>query len=429
MDRRGPRWAGTFYAVETRGTHLCSELHEKTRKDEMLMAKQGKLTGQGKQHGRGMLWRVLIIGAGLVTIILVVAVLRLTGSPSVSPLPIRIPASPSSPARVSAHLETVADIPLPGGASRFDYQSVDPRRGLLFISHLGASTVTVFDLASRSIRADIANIADVHGVLAIPELGRVYATATGRNQVQVIDEQSLRVVATVPAGVYPDGMAYDPLTQHLFVSDETGGTETVIDVRSEQQVATISLGGEAGNTQDDPISHRISVDVQTLNQLVTIDPTTDRVIARYGLPNCDHDHSLLIDAASRLAFVACDGNSVLLTVDLRSMTVTAVQTVGTTPDVLALDSTWHLLYVASETGVLSVFEESGRALRKMYEGFVAAEAHTVAVDVQTHRIFLPLQEVDGKPLLRIAIVCPPSHPTPACHGEGGPSSFVYGDRT
>src|SRR5258707_4460284 len=408
--------AGTFSSVE----------HNETRKDEVLMAKQDKPTSEGKQQGRGMLWRVLIIGALLVTI-LVGAFLRSFGSPSASPLPVRIQASPS-PARVPAHLETVADIPLPGGASRFDYQSLDPRRGLLFISHLGASTVTVFDLASRSIRANIVNIADVHGVLAIPELGRVYASATGENQVKVIDEQSLRVVATIPAGVYPDGMAYDPFTQHLFVSDETGGTETVIDVRSERQIATIPLGGETGNTQYDPVSHRIFVDVQTRNQLVAIDPTTDRVIARYALPNCDHDHSLLIDAASRLAFVACDGNSVLLTVDLRSLTVTAVQTVGTTPDVLALDSHWHMLYVASQTGVLSVFEERGQSLRKMYEGFVAAEAHTVAVDEHTHQIFLPLQEVHGKPLLSIAIICQPSHPTPACHGQGGPSLSMYGDR-
>ena len=378
------------------------------------MAKQDKPRGQGKQHGRGMRWRALIIGT-LLVIILVGAFPRLVGSPAASPLPLRIQAFPS-PVRELAHLETVADIPLSGGTSRFDYQSENPRTRLLFISHLGASTVTVFDLASGRIRANIPNIADVHGVLAIPELGQVYASATGENQVKVIDEQSLRVVATIPAGVYPDGMAYDPDTRRLFVSDETGNTETVIDVRSEQQIATIPLGGEAGNTQDDPLSHRLFVDVQTLNQLVAIDPTTDRIVARYALPNCDHDHSLLLDAASRLAFVACDGNSVLLTVDLRSMTVTAVQTVGETPDVLALDGGWHLLYVASETGVLSVFEESGQALRKLYEGFVATEAHTVAVDEQTHQISLPLQEVQGKPLLRIAIVCLPSHPTPECHG-------------
>jgi len=403
-------------AVHNRDGHL-SEPHIDTRKDEVLMTKQDRSQGKEKQHGRGMRWRVLSIGIGVVfvAIILVIAALRSFGSPSASPLPVRIQASPSA-ARVSAHLQTVANIPLSGGTSRFDYESEDLQRGLLFISHLGASTVTVFDLASGSIRANIANISDVHGVLAIPELGLVYASATGENQVEVIDEQSLRVVATIPAGVYPDGMAYDPLTHHLFVSDETGNTDTVIDVRSEQQVATLPLGGEAGNTQDDPISHRIFVDVQTLNQLVAIDPTTNRIIARYALPNCDHDHSLLIDVTSRLAFVACDGNSVLLTVDLRSMTVTSVQRVGDTPDVLALDSRWHLLYVASETGVLSVFEESGHALRKLYEGFVATEAHSVAVDEQTHQIFLPLQEVHGSPLLRRAIVCWSNHSTSECHG-------------
>src|SRR4051794_14490027 len=110
--------AGTFSSVE----------YNETRKDEVLMAKQDKPTGQREQHGRGMRWRVLIIGMGLVAILVVVA-LRSFGAPSALPLPVRIHASPS-PARVSAHLETVADIALPGGTSRFDYQSVDPRRGL-----------------------------------------------------------------------------------------------------------------------------------------------------------------------------------------------------------------------------------------------------------------------------------------------------------
>ena len=377
-------------------------------------------------RGNKLQWRLMplvIIAAALVAVLALAVLGRFGPPPPASPLPVRTVLPPAS-AGATAHLHTVADLPLTGGTSRFDYQSEDPRTSLLFIAHLGASTVTVFDLASERIRANIAHISDAHGVLAIPELGRVYASATGENQVEVIDEQKLAVVATIPAGVYPDGMAYDPPTHRLFVSDETGGTETVIDVRSERQIATIPLGGEAGNTQDDSLSHRLFVDVQTLNQLVTIDPTTDRVIARYGLPACSHDHSLLIDAPSRLAFVACDGNSVLLTVDLRSMTVMGVQTVGETPDVLALDSGWHLLYVASETGVLSVFEESGQGLRKLYEGFVATEAHSVAVDEQTHRISLPLQEVQGKPLLRIAIICQPSHPAPACHGEGAPISVV-----
>ena len=37
----------------------------------------------------------------------------------------------------------VADVPLPGDTSRFDYASLDTARHLLFIAHLGASEETL----------------------------------------------------------------------------------------------------------------------------------------------------------------------------------------------------------------------------------------------------------------------------------------------
>jgi YVTN family beta-propeller protein len=178
------------------------------------MAKQDKPTGQQQQHRKRTLWRVLLPGALLVALVLVLA-LGLFGTPPAAPLPLRVQASPSRVVAL-AHLEQLSDLSLPGGTSRFDYQSVDPRTRLLLISHLGASSVTVFDLASGRIRANIASISQVHGVLAIPDLGRVYASATGEDQVVAIDEHSLRVMATIPAGVYPDGR----YTQNIMTNEK-----------------------------------------------------------------------------------------------------------------------------------------------------------------------------------------------------------------
>lgn len=309
---------------------------------------------------------------------------------------------PPAPADLTGRVQVVADIPLSGGPSRMDYQSLDPRTGLLFIAHLGASTVSVFDTTTNKIVADLSGISDVHGVLAVPELGRVYASATGDNQVKVIDERTLRVLASIPAGDYPDGIAYDPALHHLFVSDEAGQTDTVIDTQTQQRIATISLGGEAGNTQYDPVSKRIYVDVQSLNQLVAIDPMTEQIVAHYALPGCEHDHSLYLDVANRLAFVTCDGNNVLLVMNLQTLQMRSVQPVGETPDVLAFDQSRHLLYVACESGTVSLFEEQGQGVRKVGDQFIAPEAHTVAVDQQTHRVYLPLENLNGQPVLRIA---------------------------
>jgi hypothetical protein len=58
------------------------------------------------------------------------------------------------------------------------------------------------------------------------------------------------------------------------------------------------------------------------------------------------------------------------------------------------------LYVASESGVLSSYRVEADSLFPSGEMRVA-HAHTVSVDPRTHRIYLPLEKVDGRPVLRV----------------------------
>jgi DNA-binding beta-propeller fold protein YncE len=314
-----------------------------------------------------------------------------------APLVVCICATSSSP---PLRLRVVKDLPLPGRTTRFDYESLDPNKGLLFIAHLGDSTVLAFDIRSEKLVGEIPGVAAVHGVLAVPSLNRVYASATGTDEVVAIDESSFRIMARISGGHYPDGLAFDATTQELFVSDEHGRTDTVINTNTQQRIATIPLGGEAGNTQFDAVGGRMYVAVQTLNRLVAIDPKSRAVVAEYPLPGCEHDHGLYIDAPRRLAFVACEGNARLLTFDLRTMRVTGAHSVGKNPDVLAFDADLRRLYVASERGVVTEFQEEGLGAVKLGESYVAPKAHSLAVDSE-HRVYIPLQELNGRPVLRL----------------------------
>jgi YVTN family beta-propeller protein len=298
-------------------------------------------------------------------------------------------------------LRVVAEIALGGRATRLDYASYDPSRHLLFIAHLGDSAVVAVDTASRRVVARIPNVSQVHGVLAIPELGVAYASATGTDEVVAIDERTFEVKATMPGGVYPDGMAYAPDVHKLYVSDERGGTDTVIDVRTNQRIATIPLGGDVGNTQYDSATRHVFVNVQTTGDLVEIDPTTDRVLARIHLPGAKGNHGLLIDAAARRAFIACEDNHRLLTLDLETRTVVSSADTGEDPDVLDQDPLEHRLYVAAESGIVSVIDTAGRSVRVLANARLAPKAHVVAVDRTTHQVFFPLQDVAGRPVLRV----------------------------
>ena len=298
-------------------------------------------------------------------------------------------------------LQRVADIPLGGNTTRLDYESYDSDRHLLFIAHLGDSAVIVFDTQAQRVVKRIAKVSKAHGVLAIPELNRVYASATGSNEVVVIDETSLQITARMPGGVYPDGIAYAPEVRKLYVSDELGNTDTVIDVTTNARVATIPMGGEVGNTQYDAGSKHIFANVQTRNQLAEIDPATDRVIARIDLPGANGNHGLLIEPQQRRAFIACEGNDKLLVLDMRTNKVIASFDVGRDPDVLTFDPGLHYLYVAGESGIVSLFKiESGNA-SKIGEVRVGPNAHVVAADPVTHDVYFPLMNLDGRPVLRI----------------------------
>lgn len=126
---------------------------------------------------------------------------------------------PSSAISGTLPLRTLRDVPLSGGATRFDYQSFDPNTGRLYIAHLGDGVLTVFDANKETVVGDVKDLPRVHGVIAVPELHRVYASATGSNELAVIDDSTLQIVARVPAGDYPDGIAYANKANKLYVSD------------------------------------------------------------------------------------------------------------------------------------------------------------------------------------------------------------------
>jgi len=309
-------------------------------------------------------------------------------------------ARPSLKTSESGRLKQVADIRLPGPAVRFDYQSLDLAHYRLYIAHMNANQLVVFDTKTRTVAANLDGFPKVHGVWAVPELDRVYASTTGGHNVTVVDMTDLRMVAKVGPVKYPDGLAYAPGPKRVFVSDEHGDADAVIDARTNSLVATIPLGGGVGNTVYDPGSKHILVAVQGRNELAVIDPETARVINRYPVHGIEHPHGLALDVSDRLAFVAGEGNNRVAVMDLESMQVLMTAPVGNGPDVLAFDPGLKLLYVAAESGHVTILRENEKALVTDATLYMP-HAHTVCVDPETHLVYFPLQDIDGHPVLRI----------------------------
>ena len=318
---------------------------------------------------------------------------------SMTPATWRVSASGAQKAPV-AGLKLVQELPLPGPANRFDYQSFDASTGRIYMNHMNAGRTIVFDADSSRVVTEIDGVPRATGVWAVPSHHQVYISAAGAHEVAIVDDKTLKIVSRVGDIRFPDGIAYAPTADKVFVSDESGGADVVIDAKTGTKRSTIDLGGEAGNTHYDSVSHCILVAVQTKNQMVAIDPISEKIVQRYDLPGSDHPHGFTIDEPDRLAFISCEGNAALIVLDLRTMKPVQQLKVAADPDVLAWDAGLRRLYVSAESGVLAAFWLDGTTLKPVGE-VRAPHAHTVAVDPRTHRVYLPLENINGHPVLRI----------------------------
>jgi DNA-binding beta-propeller fold protein YncE len=298
-------------------------------------------------------------------------------------------------------LRQVSETALSGGPVRFDYTALDVERGRLFIAHMGAGELIEVDVRAHAVVRTLPDLPDVHGVIVVPDKHRVYATATGNNQLVAIDEDSGEVVFRTPTDTYPDGLAYDPVRRTVWTTNESAGTETVIDADSGAVRATVPLGGEVGNVVYDPPTDRMVVAVQGRNDLAVIDPVSFTVTQRIPTPGCDHPHGQALDVTNQVMFVGCEANATMVTVDLANRNVIDHHGVGETPDVLAYDPGASRVYVAAESGWVSIFDHDGGHLTLRGSAHLADGAHSLALDPTTHHSYFPIpKDHNGLPVLR-----------------------------
>ena len=354
----------------------------------------------------------------------------------------------------------------------FDFQTLDPLTGLLFIAHTGPAPdkfaliapafkadkdsqvdghVIVFDTRKSKVvgRVDVPQIA---GIVAAPNLSRVYAADANDNIIYSIDERTLKATK-IPLGDNegPDAIEYDQADQKVFVSDvgianpdnidPKNQNIAVIDIHTNrvtkinlghlpklpgESAALVKFGYDVGHNRYDPVLHRLFVTTQQLTdqsslnppnpppgtgELVSIDPVSQRVVGRVQLPNtCGIPHGMTIDAEQNTAFIACtevDPASHLMQnlvrVNVRSMKVIPdpLLTLASKPDIVVLDHPLHSILVGCGAGV-SVFDESAGHLRKLGDYILGKNTHTLAIDEKTQLIYIPLPDVGGRPIIRIA---------------------------
>jgi DNA-binding beta-propeller fold protein YncE len=266
-------------------------------------------------------------------------------------------------------------------------------------------SVLIVDLRDGSVLKELKGIPTARGVAVADDAGILFVTSSP-NQLVLIDNKSLSEIKRVTTGQGPDGVAWDPTHKMVGVSDQHDGALSILRDSGSGARSQVPLGTETGNVVYDTARGRFWITVVrgsgAPDALVAVDPTIPKVVASIDLPGCSGAHGLRLHPDGASAFIACESNSVLARVDLGGAHAVSIGSTGADPDVLAIDPGLGLLYVAAESGDLTVFDIHQPGVVLVGHASPGDNSHSVAVDPATHRVFFPLMRgPNGTPVLRI----------------------------
>ena len=302
-------------------------------------------------------------------------------------------------------LKKVAEFDLPGPpGKRFDYLTIDPDDHCLISAHLAAKQTYVIDLATNKVVATVTDTPGAEGVEYVPDLHKFYTSNAYDNTIGVVDLKQMKVIKKLKTAAKPDGSTYAVPFHKLYVSDERGKAEAIVDVTKDEVIKTLHFDSETGMPQYDPVAKKVYVNLQDQNIFAVIDPANDEVVGRYPVGRCKGNHGMSLDPEHHRAFLSCEENNLMTVFDLDRHEPIAFLPMADGPDVIKFDPGLNRIYVACYSGAISVFHQDDPNHYTKIEDFKVPHAvHTLAVNLQTHRVYVPEQEADGQPVARMTV--------------------------
>ena len=277
-----------------------------------------------------------------------------------------------------------------GAPDRWDYVVVDS--GRVYVAH--GDRVSVVDAKSGAILGQIEGMpGGTHGIGISAATGKGYTDDGKAGEAVSFDLKTFKTGTRIPAKDDADGIAFDPVSGHVFVVDGDSAVLTVIDPKTDKAVATIEGGGGLEYAVAGA-GGKVFVNGADKKEILRIDTATNKVDARWPIPGCTSPHGLAIDTDSHRLFPTCL-NGVMTVVDTDNGKVVATLPIGRGTDGAAFDPKRKLIFSSNYDGTLTVIhEKDADHFEPMGSIQTAITGKNMGIDPSTGRLYVITADVD-----------------------------------
>ena len=285
-----------------------------------------------------------------------------------------------------AKYSVVKKIPLEG-AEGWDYLTVDSAASRLYVSR--GTHVIVIDTDRNTVTGEIPGTDGVHGIAAAGEFNRGFTSNGKLNTSTIFDLKTLKTIGEVKTGGNPDAIIYDTFSKKVFTFNGKTGDATIIDAATGNVSGTIALGGKPEYACSDG-EGLVYANIEDTAEVVEIDAVKGTVLRRFSIKPGIEPTGIAIDVKNHLIFSGCH-NKLMTVLDIKSDRIIAAVPVGAGVDGCGFDPERGLAFCSNGgDGTLSVVKGRGNGKFSVIQTAITQKgARTMAVDLLTHKIYLP----------------------------------------
>jgi DNA-binding beta-propeller fold protein YncE len=265
---------------------------------------------------------------------------------------------------LAAHGHTVAQqplvltgaIPLPNVQGRIDHFAFDSK-GRLFVSALGNDTEEVIDISAGRVAHSISGIPKPQGVAYSPELNKLFV-GSDEGKLYIYDGASLDLITSIDFGDDVDNLRYDGTSRRVYIAygDAESGAIGIVDAATNKRLdEEFKVGAHPESFQLETSGPNIYVNLPDLKQIAVINRST-HAISRWPL-TLESNFPMALDEPGHRLFVVTRAPPRMAVLDTRSGRVVAALPCVQNSDDVYYDAARGRIYVAGGEGYISVFQQ------------------------------------------------------------------------
>jgi YVTN family beta-propeller protein len=289
-----------------------------------------------------------------------------------------------------------AKIPLRDVQRRIDHFAVDHGRQRLFVAELGNNAVGVVDLKARKTIRTIGGLSEPQGVAYVPSTDTLYVADARDGAVLLFRGDGLAPAGRIELGEDADNIRVDERQNRVIVGYGDGAL-AIIDPERRAKIADVRLKAHPESFQLDATGARAFVNVPDAREVAVVDLEAGIQSASWPTGDAQANFPMALDAGSRRILVAFRKPPRLAAFDEQDGKVVAqMDTCGDADDVF-VDTKRHRVYVSCGEGAVDVLEQRERTYERVGRVPTASGARTSLLVPELDHLFVAARVAGSEP--------------------------------